>query len=719
MATYPQSSFTSGELAPALHRRPDLARYITGLKTCRNYFVHPEGGASNRAGFEFVVEVKDSTKKTRVIDFAFNTLQAYALEVGDQYLRVVKDGGQMLLPSAPAAWADTTVYSKTDHVSQSGTNYYCLQDHTSVAANDQPGTGTNWTDFWYALTTDIVEIPTPYLEAELFDLQYVQSADVITITHPNHPPAELSRFDHHLWSLDVISFAPTISAPTGLAGTGGTAPSYNYVVTAISEETGEESVASASAANNEDLGVLSWNAVTGAEFYAIYKEKNGVYGFIGTAEGLSFTDEKIIPELDDTPPRERDLFTGAGNYPSTAMYHEQRLGFANTTTKPQTIWLSQTANFHNFNVSSPLKADDAITLRIDAAQVNSIQHLVSLTDLLVMTAGAEHKITSGDNAFAFENLRRLPQSYRGSSYLRPVVIGSTVIFVQARGSHVRDLEYQLENDGYRGNSISILSNHLFRKHTLVDWAYAQEVDSIIWAVRDDGVLLGLTYMKEHEVQAWHRHDTAGLFESVCSIPEGQEDAVYVVVQRTINSVTKRYIERQHTRQFSDVTECFFVDSGLTYSGVPNDTISGLGHLEGETVSILADGNVHPPLTVASGAITLDYEASVIHIGLPYQADLHTLEPPIEGTASKPKTANKLTVGVLESRGMWAGPNEDYLEEIAQRQDELWGDPIALKTGYFELSIQSDFDNYGQVLIRQIDPLPITVLSIIPDYDVGD
>lgn len=720
MAKGTQSSFTAGELTPALHRRPDLEKYISGLKTCKNFFVHPHGGASNRAGTEFICEVKDSTKVTRLIEFAFNTEDTYALELGDQYIRVVRSGGQVLLSVTPSAWADTTAYVVTDHVAQGGINYYCKLAHTSVLANDQPGTGTNWTDYWHALTTDIVEIPTPFLEAELFEVKFVQSADVITICHPNHPPSELSRFAHDKWTLADISFTPTITAPTNVAATVGTGTLYKYVVTAISEDTGEESVASAEnpSGGGEDTCVISWTAVAGAESYAVYKEKNGVFGFIGVAVDTSFQEEKFIPEFDDTPPLQRDHFTGAGNYPSNVTYHEQRLGFANSLNKPQNIWLSQTGNFHNFNVSSPTKADDAITLRIDAAQVNAVRNLVSLEDLIILTSGAVHKITSGDSAFSFANLRTKAQSYRGSANIEPIVVDNTVIFIQARGTSVRDIGYSLETDSYKGQPLSILSEHLIKRTVLVDWAYAKEPDSIIWSIRDDGKLLGTTYLQSQEVLAWHQHDTDGLFESVASIEEGIEDAVYFIVNRTINGVQKRYIERLHTRYFATVEDAFFVDCGLTYDGVPADVISGLDHLEGKTVAVLADGNVHPPLVVTSGSITLTYEASKIHIGLPYVADLETLEPPFEGTAGNPKQASDLTIGVRDSRGLWAGFNAANLSELKQREDEQWGDATELYTGYFEMTIESTWENNGQILLRQIDPLPLTILSVSPDYDVG-
>lgn len=787
-----QASFTSGELTPSLHRRSDLDKYLKGLATCRNFFVHPHGGVSNRSGSEFIVETKDSTKASRLISFAYNTEDTYALEFGEYYMRVVRQGGQMILQTTPSAWVTATAYAVTDHVESGGTYYYCFLAHTS-GASSEPGVGGSWATYWYALTSDIVEIPTNFTEAQLFEVTFLQSADIITMCHRSHPVAELSRTAHDKWKITNVTFQPTISAPTGLGSTGGTGSVQTYVVTAISEDNGEESVPSASTTGNDNGGLLAWTAVSGAESYAIYKLKNGIYGFIGVAEGVNFTDEIIIPESTDTPPSVRNPFASAGNYPATATYHEQRLCFANTINAPQKIWMSQTANFHNFNVSRPTKADDAITVRIDASQVNTVRHLTSLDDLMVLTSGAVHKITSGDSAFAFVNLRTKPQSYTGVAAVPPIVVDNTILYIQARGAEVRDLAYALETDGYSGKTVAILSQHLFKNYTMVDWAFAKEPENIVWIVRNDGTLLGMTNLKEQEVLAWHRHDTDGSFESVCSVSEGQIDAVYVIVNRTINGVTKRYIERMHDRYFADISDAFFVDSGLQYTGptatvsgvsltdpvvmtavghpffngdrVKNfgvlgttevngkaytianatadtyelvgvdgtgftayisggiakkvvDDLSGLGHLEGKTVSILADGNVHPQRVVTSGAISLNYEVNKVIVGLPIVGQIKTLEPPFEGTAANPKTAQSIDVGILDSRGLFAGPDEDHLAELKQRSTEDWGDPTRVKTGYVNIIIESSWENNGQLLLQQTDPLPITILSIVPDYDIG-
>jgi hypothetical protein len=266
-----------------------------------------------------------------------------------------------------------------------------------------------------------------------------------------------------------------------------------------------------------------------------------------------------------------------------------------------------------------------------------------------------------------------------------------------------------------------MSSHLFQGHTILEWAFQQIPFSCIWAVRDDGVLLGFTYMQEQQVAAWHRHDTDGLFESVCTIVEGNVDAVYVVVNRTIGGQRKRYVERFDNRQFTDVTDAFFVDAGLSWSGAPATVFSGLDHLEGQTVSILADGNVHPRRVVAGGSVTLDYAASDVHIGLPITAEIATLNLSVPGqnVLDKKKLISKVSLICQSSRGIMAGPDSDHLRQYKDQSGVLGtGSPIPVQTGMFEILTQAAWDKNGTVTVQQTDPLPLSILAVIPDVAVG-
>jgi hypothetical protein len=349
---------------------------------------------------------------------------------------------------------------------------------------------------------------------------------------------------------------------------------------------------------------------------------------------------------------------------------------------------------------------------------------VALADLLVQTSGGEFKVTGGgeNDAITPSAVVVRPQGYRGCSHVPPLIIGETALFVQQKGSIVRDIGYSLDTDGYTGNDLSVLSNHLFEGLTLDEWAYAQAPHSIVWAVRSDGVLLSLTYMREHQVWAWCQHDTEGLYESVCSVSEGTEDAVYVAVNRTIGGVTRRYVERFQSRIVNDVRDAFFVDCGLSYDGgYAVTSISGLDHLEGETVAILADGSVSASQAVYLGAITLPAAASVVHVGLPYSSEIKTLDFDLQqarAPANARRRVTEVVVKVERSRGLWVGPNADNVIEVKQRDVEPYGDPIELFTADIKIAIPPSWGRSGSIVLQQLDPLPLTILAVLPEVDIG-
>jgi len=323
------------------------------------------------------------------------------------------------------------------------------------------------------------------------------------------------------------------------------------------------------------------------------------------------------------------------------------------------------------------------------------------------------------------------QGRRGAAHIQPISIGNSILYIQYGAQVVRDFAYKLESDGYSGNDLTILANHLFSDRAIVDWSYQRTPYSIVWCVMSDGAMTGLTYNREQEIWGWHRHDTTGEFEAVATIPAGQ-DAVYgsdetmFIVKRTINGVTKRYIEKQMPRFIGGVEESkngFFVDCGLYYDGAATSTLTGLDHLEGEAVAVLADGNVIPGITVVSGGITLPYEASLVIVGLGYASDLGTmeLEIPADGQTlqDRYRGIKEVTVQLENTRACFVGPDKDHLTEIDFREEENWDEAIQLYTGTKQVSVESSSDaKSAKVFIRNTDPVPMTVLSIIPRLTIG-
>ena len=724
-----QRSFGGGEVTPDLFGRIDDIKYQSGLALCRNFIVKPQGPVENRPGFAFVCEVKDSTKKVRLIPFTYSTTQTMVIELGAGYFRFHTQGATLLFGAA-SAWITATAYDVGDLRTNGGTTYYCTTAHTS---------GTFATDLaagkWYAQpVTGEYEIPNPYAETDLFSIHYVQSADVLTLVHPNYAPRELRRIGATNWQLTTIDFSATVDYPTGLSvtNTGSTTTVYwyAYVVTALGDEAGvEESAQSGDAgvsANLLETGAqnhLSWTAVSGAVLYNVYKRQAGVYGYIGQTDGTTFVDDNIAPDLSKSPPLYESVFGSSGDYPAAVSYFEQRRCFAGTSNRPQNIWMTRSGTETNMSYSLPVRDDDRVAFRVAAREANTIRHIVPLTQLLLLTSAAEWRVTSiNSDAITPGSISVRPQSYVGASDVQPVIINNTLIYGASRGGHLRELAYSWQSSGFITGDLCLRATHLFDTYELADLAYAKAPSPMVWCISSSGKLLGLTYVPEQQVGAWHQHDTDGVFESCAVVAEGSEDVLYVIVRRTINGASVRYVERMRPRTFVDPADAFFVDCGMTYDGAAATTISGLDHLEGKTVSILADGAVHPRRVVTDGSITLDQESSTVQIGLPITADLQTLPVAMQIDGSfgqgRNKAVNNTWLRVYRSSGIFVGPDENHLVEAKQRTTEPYGSPPALKSQEISVVMTPSWSDGAQVYVRQSDPLPLVVVSITHEIALG-
>lgn len=677
-------SFAAGEITPELFGRVDLDQFQTGLALCRNFITLPHGPAMNRAGTAFVLATKNSATRSRLIPFTFSTTQTMALEFGVGYIRFHTNGQTLLT-------ADGTA---------------------------------------------IYEVATPYAEADLFDLHYVQSADVMTIVHPNYPPMELRRLGASNWTLTTISFVSSVAtpaAPTAVAthGTTGTPNfvDYTYLITALSS-TGEESLASATSTCNNDLtlagyfNTITWAASPGAVRYNVYRKFQGVFAFAAQTEDLSIVDNNITPDTGTTPPELTNPFNGPNNYPGAVSYEQQRRVFASTITLPQSMWMTRTGTESNLSSSTPSRDTDALVFRIAAREANTIRHIVPLSQLVLLTSSAEWAVTangSATQALTPSTLSVQPQGYTGSSNVVPVTVSNSLLYAMALGGHVGEMTYNYYAGGYVTQDISLMAPHLFDFFTIVDMAYSKAPYPIMWCVSSNGTLLGLTYSPANKISAWHHHDTDGLFESVCVVTEGKESVLYAIVQRTVQGAQVRYVERMHSRQVEVLTDSFFVDAGVLATGTGLTSVSGLDHIEGKTVSILADGAVQPQQVVTNGTVALQHAANIVAVGLPITADLQTL--PFSFAAQgygqgALKNVNKVWLRVHNSSGIFAGPSLDELIEYKQRTTEPYGSPPAMITGVIELDMSPGWDDDGSVFIRQSDPLPLIVASMTIEAAIG-
>jgi hypothetical protein len=689
VTTFSQRTFAGGEIAPALYARVDTAKYVTGARQLRNVYVMRHGGAQNRPGFSFVAEVKDSSKRVRLIEFVFNNEQTYVLEFGHQYMRVHKAGGPVLLPAqnisgitnanpAVLTYVGADTFANGDEVFISGVvgpigqyvngrNFKVANVNTGAKTfqlNFMDGTPVNSTT-WGAYTSggtvrEVYEIETPYVEADLQTINFVQSADVLTLVHPNYAPREVRRIADDNWLFAPIKFEPRALEPTGLTATAGTFGSniYRYRVTAVSEtgdesllglsvttatitgitqadppvvttsslhpfNTGDEAILSGivgmTELNNRRFSVtrlspttfslddedstgyaayvsggtatatsrtvscapptlnapnvVSWVAALPhpsggrAVYYNIYQARaDGNYGFLGTSTTTSFNDIGAAPDYLSTPPRYRRIFDRANRYPAAVAYIQERLAFGGSNNLPEQVELSRSGAYYDFRRSIPIQADDAFSFSVTGSQVNRVRHMMDIGALGLFTSGAEHACLGDNGVLLPTAINRKEQSQHGCSDVRPLKLGKTVLFIQREGNIVRDFLYDFQVDGYNGNDLTLFASHLFDGKALTDWCYQKVPHQNVWVVRDDGLLLGLAYVREQQILAWHRHDTDGVFENVCAIPEGRETAVYAVVRRTIQGQTRRYIERMESRLITDVRDIILMDSALSYDG---------------------------------------------------------------------------------------------------------------------------------------------------------
>ena len=670
-----QTNFTAGQLSPRLHGRVDINKYNNGLKTQKNAYSLPHGGVVRRGGFRYIAGVKTNSKKVRLVRFEFSVTQAYIIEFGDEYVRFYKDNGQI----------------------QSGGS--------------------------------AVEVATPYLEAELFDLYFAQSADTLYIAHPNHAPRKLTRSSHTSWTLATLSFA---SAPSNFA-------------------------------------------------------------------------------------------SGTGENPRCVTFFEERLYWAGTDNLPQTIWASKSGDFLNMDQGTGLD-DESIEFTLATDDVNVIRWMKASDVLLIGTVGGEFKLHGSGNPVTPSNVRVVQETKYGSSTVTPITSGRAVLFNQRATKKLRQMLFDLNVEGFVAPDLTILAEDI-TGDGITHMAYQQEPDSIIWATRSDGTLIGLTYQRDQQVVAWHQHPVGGYFgnttitatdytniavgttitltksdgltvvftseaisgsapsatngwrpnesndttadniytainahadftvanpaanvvtilddttglgllsvetsdstrlavtnrgqavaESVAVIPsaDGLADELWVSVKRTVEGSTVRYIE------YLDPT--IFVDSGLSYSGSATSSFSGLDHLDGQTVQIIGDSAVYPNKKVVSGAVSIATAVTTAYIGLHYPTEIVTLPPEVpqqDGSSfGKKKSWNRIILNLYQTLGLSVNGKQLVFR--------TGGDPMDAAPPVF--TGQHDITNLGwkeadsNITIKQEQPLGMTLISITGELNVTD
>ncbi len=667
-----QNSFSKGILSPSLYGRIDLEHYNLGLKSLKNGLVLQEGCVMNRSGLEYLESAKYKDKKCRLIPFVFDLTENYVIEVGHKYFRFIKNGKYVL-----------------------------------------------------DVNSQIYELETPYNEEDIFFLDYVQQADVITFVHRNYRPFELSRFADDNWSFSEIIFKAAILPPQNLIATytgslSSNTTTYEYVVCSVLKNSNEESSRSERVQvvghkeaywTTAEYIKIEWDEVSDAQEYNVYRAVNGIFGYVGTTNQNSFIDNNIEPDLTSCAPLFVNPFES--DNPSCVCYFQQRKIFASSINSPQTFWASQSGTNYNFNISRPLNATDAITMSIYDNVANVIQYLIPFDDLIALTSNAEWAINGSDGIFCaspapVSNI----QSYYGSSKIKPVVSGSMVLFVQSGGNIVRDLGYSYLSDSYDGDELTLLAGHLFEGKQIVDMAYSKEPYRILWCVMSDGTINALTYNPKQKISAWHTHCTNGKIESVTTIRENNEDIAYFVIKRELNGIEVRTIERFKSRVFNSMKSAFLLDCALSFKfDVPTNELL-IPHLANETVCVLADCGVCENLKVnENGKLILPYEAKNVVVGFPFDFELETLNLEGQGTLGVKKIINNIEVKILNSREDFFIKNDNGTLFQNARCHESINNSEKLFNKNVEFCPLSHPDKEVSVKIVQKFPLPLNILAI--------
>ena len=657
------TNFTSGELSPRLNGRIDMEKYYNGASTINNFQVLMHGGLQKRSGTRYIAPIKTQTGSNsgaRLIPFVFSKTQAYILEFGHNYIRFFKDEGQIT----------------------SGGSVY--------------------------------EISTTYTAAQIDQIEYVQSADVLYLVHDDHTPRKLSRTGHTSWTISDVDFfdgpydpANTSSTTLQPSGTSG-----NITITASSNVFVANDVGrSVRIKNGSDWGfakITGYNSATN-----VNATVNADMPFAATSANTDW--------------RLGSFYTG--NYPTKITFFEERLFYAGTTQQPSTVFSSMSADFDKFSPTSKdgsVNDDNALQFTIVSDQVNQITGMYGGKFLAIFTKNGAFNMSSGSatQGITPTTIQVTNETNDGAADKKVSPASKSVLFIGKNKKRLREFAYNIDYDSFTTPDMTVLSEHV-GFGGFEECAFANYPNNILWVRRGDGLLLGFTYYRDQDVTAWHRHTIAGTnakVKSIAVIP-GVDDAfdtLYMIVERTINSATKQYVEflEQDFRVADGDTkdDQFYVDSGLTYSGSAATTISGLGHLEGQTVAVLNNGAVESNKTVSSGSITLTNSTTKCHVGLPFTAELESVnvEPKSQygTTQGKRGRIDKVIFRLFETVGLKAGPASSSVDVVPFRTTTSTMSATDPKTGDYTFLMPATYTTENKLYVKSDTPQACTISAIM-------
>ena len=689
-----QNAFNAGELSALLLGRQDLDKYNSGLYVCKNGVPLAQGAWTRRPGTAYLQQTKFHDKVSRLIPFQYSITQTYVLEFGYQYIRFFTNHGVLtqtaqnitgITKANPAVltYNGSDTYANGDRVYVSGVvgmtqvnNREFVVTNVDTGANtfelyDSDGNTVNSSAYgtWSSGGTvaEILQVTTAFVEADIPDIRVVQSADTLYILHPDHPPQSLVRVSATSWTLSDLAF------------TDGPYDSVNTTSTTLtpSAATGAGVTLTASATTGINNGDGFKTTDVGR---LIRMQEGSVWGYCEITGWTSTTVVTVTVHstLTDTTSKSAwrmGIWSDTTGFPTCGTFHDDRLWLGGAALYPQRIDGSKTGVYTSFAPSATdgtVAADNAVAFVLNSDDVNAIKWMHSdEKGLLVGTSRGEWQVrpSSLTEALTPTNISAKPTTRYGSADVAPVRAGKAVLFVQRAARKVREMAYVFEFDGFRAPDMTLLAEHITRP-SIDEVAFQEQPQAIMWGVRGDGVLLGLTYERDQNVVAWHRHELGGfsnaggtaipLVESVAVVPapDATRDELYCVVKRYINGGSKRYVEYMSKLWDSDddQEDAFHVDCGWTVTNSPAaSTVTGLWYLEGQTVGVYVDGTKHVNVTITNGTATLDRTGTVVTLGYLYNSDGQTL--PLEGGSQdgsaqgKVKRIHRLGLWLLDTLGL--------------------------------------------------------------------
>lgn len=720
--TINQTNFTAGEVSPKCYGRVDLARYQNGAKAMPNCIVNIHGGAERRPGSIFVQGTKNNLKRSRLIPYIFSTTQAYMLEFGDLYMRVyLQSGGQVLLGGLPYEVASPyteAMLDELDYVQGADTMFLF---HRSVPTHTlKRAAADSWGLFPAPFTVQ------PFDEIGVFPQQVLTlstlAVGAAACTTPGFcfQQADVGRRITHLNGSAVIT-GYTSPTSVGLQITA----AFSQLVVPVNEWRMLDSPQTAlTPASTGPVGIATSvtaaeNAFEASDVGSFIRINGGLikltnFNTVTSMAGVVISElSSVIASPASAWTLESSVWNSVDGYPSTGTLYEQRLIAAGSPAYPQTVWGSRSALFYDLTLG--IDDDDAFSFTLPSTnQINPIRRMASTSTLLPLTYGGEYTMEGGNGyALTPTNVKAKAPSVYGCNQVKPVRVGNEVLFVQRSGRKIRSMAYRIETDTYSAPDLTVLAEHITQSG-IRDMAYQQEPRSIIWCVRNDGKMATLTLDRDEGVTAWTPQETDGIYESVATIPGTDGgDEVWCIVQRLINGAVKRYVER------FDVTR--YTDCGITGVNLGGaDVWANLGHLEGEVVAVKADGVYMGTFTVSGGQITLPRTAIEVEIGVPFANSVTLLRPEVQagdGTAQgNASRTHEVSLLLMESIGLKINGNEVAFREFGT---DLLDEPPEAFSGFKRGGLTGWVRGDEQdITITQDEPYPFHLLAVVRKFTVN-